>query len=186
MGMDLRFQYISPAGTKITGYTEEQFVRIPIDEFLSAESHKKVTRVIQRELEANEDLDAPATLEIAIVHRDGHHVWLEVKASFILDDAGKPTSLIGVARDVTERKKMQGELNERATSYQLPATRSLPTPLRMRSSKSTDEIESISQTPPAYVFLDMRAVSYLEWISHYSCLSPWENRGYANSIVLNL
>ncbi len=119
MGMDLRFQYISPAGTKITGYTEEQFVRIPIDEFLSAESYKKVTSVIQRELEANEDLDAPATLEIAIVHRDGHHVWLEVKASFILDDAGKPTSLIGVARDVTERKKMQGELNERATSYQV-------------------------------------------------------------------
>jgi PAS domain S-box-containing protein len=40
---------------------------------------------------------------------DGSTVWVEVKASFIIDKNGKPEGIVGVARDITERFKAKLE-----------------------------------------------------------------------------
>ena len=119
MGMDLKFQYISPAVSNITGYTEDAFKRKSLEQILTTESLSLVTSLVDQELATNQDLDKPTTVELSIYHKDGHTVWIEVKASFVLDEQGNPTNLIGVARDVTERIEMEGELNKKAISYKV-------------------------------------------------------------------
>ena len=119
MGMDLKFQYFSPAVTNITDYTEDEFKQMSLDQVLTSESLTKVTSLIDQELASNRNLESPTTVELSIFHKRGHTVWIEVQASFVLDDHGNPTNLIGVARDVTQRIEMEGELNEKISSYQI-------------------------------------------------------------------
>jgi len=39
-------------------------------------------------------LSAVATLELEMIRKDGSSAWGEVTASFLLDDAGKPTGVL--------------------------------------------------------------------------------------------
>ena len=119
MDMDLKFQYISPAIYRITGYTESELIDMSLDQLLVPESLALVINHFERELAAGSDLDLPSTVEVAIISKTGQHVWLEIRASFIVDDDNNPVTLIGVARDISERKKMEGELNEKETNYQV-------------------------------------------------------------------
>ncbi|MGD9369287.1 MAG: ATP-binding protein, partial [Desulfobacteraceae bacterium] len=45
-------------------------------------------------------------------HKDGSTVWGEVTAAFLLDDNGKPSGVLGVSRDISERRKAQQEREE--------------------------------------------------------------------------
>jgi two-component system cell cycle sensor histidine kinase/response regulator CckA len=58
------------------------------------------------ELEKSEhrEINASRMLQLEMRRKDGSTVWTEVKFSFIRDENQQPVGIIGVTRDITERK----------------------------------------------------------------------------------
>jgi diguanylate cyclase (GGDEF)-like protein len=50
--------------------------------------------------------------------KDGTTVWTEVKFSFIRDENQRPVGILGITRDITERKQAEDELRESEHRYQ--------------------------------------------------------------------
>ncbi|MFO7568272.1 MAG: PAS domain S-box protein [Smithellaceae bacterium] len=124
--MDFNFQYIylSPAIEQLTGYTPDEIRKIPLDRQLTAESMAVVEKVILEEFEAGEPLrpknpDISRVLELEVLRKDGSRLWQELTLSFNRDDQGKPFELLGVARDITERKKAQALIEESENRYRM-------------------------------------------------------------------
>ena len=55
--------------------------------------------------------DAPP-LELEFLRKDGTRLWTEVSRVFLRDDKDKPIGILGIARDITVRKKTERELEE--------------------------------------------------------------------------
>jgi len=60
--------------------------------------------------------------EYRIQHKDGRYVWVEDNRRLVSDAAGKPTDIVGVWTDITERKRVEAEL-ERAHKELLESSR---------------------------------------------------------------
>jgi PAS domain S-box-containing protein len=109
--MNLRLTLVSPSIMEQQGYTvEEAMVRTP-EETWPPDSLKFVQRVLAEELEIEKkekkDLSRSRTLEVEVKCKDGSTIWTEAKISFLRDQNGHPTGIIGVTRDISDRK--QGE-----------------------------------------------------------------------------
>jgi signal transduction histidine kinase/FixJ family two-component response regulator len=52
------------------------------------------------------------TLEVEFLRRDGSALWAELKMNFMRDAAGRPVGILGVMRDISERKKAEEQRRE--------------------------------------------------------------------------
>jgi signal transduction histidine kinase/ActR/RegA family two-component response regulator len=52
----------------------------------------------------------PTTLEVEVYRKDGSTVWTEVQASFLRDAMGRAVGLLGVSRDITQRRLLEDQL----------------------------------------------------------------------------
>ena len=108
--------YTSPSSRYQTGYEPEEIVGRPIEELVTPESLEMATNVLAEELARDNSADVDPgrkkQLEIEYYHKDGHTFWGEVSVSFLRDDEGRPTGILGVTRDITARKKAEAALAE--------------------------------------------------------------------------
>ncbi len=78
---------------------------------------------INREFVAPEDSEAAGSLwketvkagtqvsgELTLIRKDGSRFPAEVAGTAIIDEAGRPTSIIGIMRDITERKRYEQQI----------------------------------------------------------------------------
>ena len=119
--MNLRLTYISPSVMEQQGYTvEEAMARTP-EETWSPDSFKLVGKVLAEELEVEKkekkNLSRSRTLEVEVRCKDGSTIWTEAKMSFLRDQKGHPTGIIGVTRDISERKHAEEALRESEEKY---------------------------------------------------------------------
>jgi putative nucleotidyltransferase with HDIG domain len=56
------------------------------------------------------------TLQLEVRRKDGTTVWTETKFSFIRDENQRPVAILGVARDITERKLAEDKLQQTLNS----------------------------------------------------------------------
>ncbi len=100
------FDYVSPAATAITGYTPEEHYANPD---LGLEIIHPGDRVlIDRYLHGEGRYKEPLVLRW--VRKDGAVIWVEQINVPIRDATGNLTALEGIARDITERKRMEEEM----------------------------------------------------------------------------
>ncbi|MBW2365388.1 MAG: PAS domain S-box protein, partial [Deltaproteobacteria bacterium] len=114
MGMDQRFTYFSPSIQKLRGHTPEEALQIPLENTLTPESYEKAAQVLMEEID-NEGKPGVSpnrsrAFEIEEIRKDGSTVWTEVTVSFIRDEGGLPSGIIGISRDITERKQTEDAL----------------------------------------------------------------------------
>ena len=119
--MNLRLTYISPSVKEQQGYTaEEAMVRTP-EETWTPDSLKFVGKVLTEELEIEKqekkNLTRSRTLEVEVKCKEGSTIWTEAKMSFLRDQKGHPTGIIGVTRDISERKQAEEALRESEEKY---------------------------------------------------------------------
>jgi PAS domain S-box-containing protein len=111
--MKLRFTYLSPSVTRLTGYTVEEAMQRPVAETYTPASLAAATKALAEELAMEEmpgkDPDRTRILELEGYCRDGSTRWNEAKVSFLRDEDGRPVGIMGVSRDITERKKSERE-----------------------------------------------------------------------------
>jgi PAS domain S-box-containing protein len=104
---DERYVYVSPSVKRLLGYTEKEALNIKPKDILSPESYELQYSEMLKDIASGRD---SSTLQLEAIHQDGHIVPIEVHASLIRDEKGKPVEIVGVARDITERKKMEEQL----------------------------------------------------------------------------
>ena len=112
----LQLTYSSPAVKKLRGYDPEEILLQKISDILTPESNAAAMKVINELFthfnERREELPAERVLELEIIRKDGSTVWAEVKASLNFDDEGKIIGIVGVSRDISERRAATEELRK--------------------------------------------------------------------------
>ncbi|MBN1366268.1 MAG: PAS domain S-box protein [Syntrophaceae bacterium] len=122
MDLNLKMTYISPSVEKLLGYTLEELSQLTMDKLLTATSFQKAMEVFLIEMEkASTTPSEKRLLEIECLRKNGSAVWIEAMYSFIMDENGKPLSILGEGRDITERKRVEEELKKSEEKYRLLA-----------------------------------------------------------------
>lgn len=108
-----RFSYVSPSVFRVRGFTQAEVMEQSVEEVLSPESMEKITIVLNEELASDEksgvDPKRSKTMEIQQRNKDGNYNWAEATMTFIRDKQGRPVSILGVTRDISERKQAEEE-----------------------------------------------------------------------------
>jgi PAS domain S-box-containing protein len=123
MNMDLKFTYVSPSVVGLRGYTPEETMAQTMKELLTPLSFDSAMKAWTEEQavegKALRDLHRSRVLQLEINCKNGSTVWTEVKASFLRDSGGKAIGVLGVARDISERRQAQQSLEESEKRYRL-------------------------------------------------------------------
>ena len=116
MELDLKVTYVSPSVERILGYKMEEIKNLPWNKILTSSSYKAAMDFSAVEmaiaLAASPDYILNRTLELEFCCKDGQTLWVETKYTFIRDDKGKPLSVLGEGRDISERKKAEDKLQK--------------------------------------------------------------------------
>jgi len=120
--MDLRYNYISPSIEKMCGYTPEEIMEIPLEQSFTPGSYQKIIEIFSREKSRRDAepvtrTNRSAVLELDIRHKSGKTVPVEVNASFLRDESGRPTGIIGITRDIFDRKQTEQALRDSESKF---------------------------------------------------------------------
>ncbi|MFC1562526.1 PAS domain S-box protein [candidate division KSB1 bacterium] len=114
--MKLKFTYISSSAKDMLGYSVEEAITKTVEDILNPDSLKIATETFKEALTAEKkekrDSLGSRTLELELNRKDSTTVWCEVKMSFIRDKDNNPVGILGVARDIADRKKAEEALKE--------------------------------------------------------------------------
>ncbi len=95
--------YVSPAVFRLRGYTPEEVLQRPLAESFAPAGYRE----LERHLLALKSGKPPKTLqaEAQHTHKDGSLVWVEIRASCMYDAEGEFIGVMGITRDISERKQ---------------------------------------------------------------------------------
>ncbi len=139
MDLDLRLTYVSPSVLALRGYTEEEAMAQNVAQMLAPESLAAARLALTRTLEwaaraTSAELTAwRSTREMELKRKDGSTFWAEVNMRLLLDADGRPQQLLGVTRDISERRRHQEDLRQAQEG------------LERRVEERTRELEALNQ-----------------------------------------
>lgn len=105
-----KFTYVSPSVYNLRGYTVEEVMAQSREELMTAESAERAFGALAHAIErwnAGIRGDTKRVTEVDQPHKDGHLVPTEVVTTLHTNAEGQLTSIIGISRDITERKKAE-------------------------------------------------------------------------------
>lgn len=107
---DLRFIYVSPSVEAIVGYTPDEMMGLTLDQILTPESNELSNRFLAVELSKSQrDPSRSSRAELQIYHKNGSTVWIETTAKVLYINWLSSFGIIGVTRDISERKASEEE-----------------------------------------------------------------------------
>jgi PAS domain S-box-containing protein len=123
LDMNLNYTYISPSVKILRGYEPEEVLKLSYTETLTPSSlelaMKTLADIMELEKIKHGEITESRTLQLEMRRKDGTTVWTEVKFSFIRDEKQVPVGILGLTRDITERKLVEEELKESENRYRL-------------------------------------------------------------------
>jgi PAS domain S-box-containing protein len=121
MDTHLRTTYISPSIEKARGYTLEETQALPLERQMTPASLRSAMEFFAREIPkaVADPAYAAGTLEIEFCCKDGTTYWSENRFSLVRDANGQPVSILGVGRDITDRKQAEDAQHRSAQRLQI-------------------------------------------------------------------
>ena len=98
-----RFTYVSPSAERILGYSPEDCLSLKAEDVLTPDSYAKQINTMLAAVKNGRK--EPEILQLEALHRDGNILPVEVHAILIVDEQGSPVEILGVARDITVRRR---------------------------------------------------------------------------------
>lgn len=104
---DFVIEFVSPSVERHRGWTPQEFMALPPERTLGPESLERVNTKLQAML-ADIESDKPnarfGTMELDLLHRDGHPMPYELMITIVCDESGQAHKILTLARDLSERK----------------------------------------------------------------------------------
>lgn len=97
--------YVSPSVERLTGYTQDEAYSLWLSDVLTPDSYARQRQV--REAAQAADNHRPKIIEYELLHKGGRVVPIEIHTNVIVDEDGTPVEIVGVARDISERKEAE-------------------------------------------------------------------------------
>jgi PAS domain S-box-containing protein/putative nucleotidyltransferase with HDIG domain len=125
--MDLsgQFTYVNEAVKRTHGWTADEFLKLNTKDVVSPQQFVKNSALIGGELakavDPNYDRNVIFSYESEEVRKDGSTFWAEINAMSLWSNDGKPIGIIGITRDITERKRAHEILEKSEAQYRLLA-----------------------------------------------------------------
>ncbi|WP_319433303.1 diguanylate cyclase [Mycobacterium sp. RTGN5] len=110
--------YVSPAIERLRGVTVEETMTQSLEQFYPPKSADSVRKYFRSALAAAENGTElpPFRLEHEFFHKNGSKVSAEMQVIPHLDQEGRVLEILGVTRDITERKVFEAELRRLAVT----------------------------------------------------------------------
>lgn len=108
----LRFKYLSPSVQNLFGYSVDELLGVHISNVLTSASMLAVEKIIPDRLRRFMDGDQTAVTELYQldhIHQDRSIIPAEVSSTLVMNENSK-IEVIGVTRNITERKKAEDDL----------------------------------------------------------------------------
>jgi len=108
--------YVSPSVFQLRGYTPEECLAQTSEQRLTPRSQEVVRQALAEVLAVEQAGETPPgsyrRLELEQPCKDGSTVWVESTFTWIRDEAGKPTGVLSMTRDITARRRAEAALAE--------------------------------------------------------------------------
>jgi diguanylate cyclase (GGDEF)-like protein/hemerythrin-like metal-binding protein/PAS domain S-box-containing protein len=112
-----QFTYISPSIYNLLGYTVEEVIMRSAGDLMTSESSTRAFTSLTESIErwnAGDRSDTRKVTEIDQYHKDGRIISIEVVTTLHTNVEGQLTSIIGISRDISERKKVDAAIRNLA------------------------------------------------------------------------
>src|SRR6266550_3355420 len=112
------FTSINRAAQRISGYTRAEALKMNIAQLVASEYLESARQMIQKALRG----EPATTSDLEIVTKDGRRVMLEISHRLFLEN-GIPRGTHAIARDITERRRLEVLERDRLQALEMIATR---------------------------------------------------------------
>jgi PAS domain S-box-containing protein len=105
---DMSFNRVNPVYCKMTGYTEEELLKLKVVDITHPDDLQGDALLIE---EIRQGKRSQYKREKRYICKNGNTIWVEVTATYNLDEMNDPFN-IAVAIDITERKRAEGKVTK--------------------------------------------------------------------------
>jgi PAS domain S-box-containing protein len=123
--LDGRIIEFNNAYLNMLGYTPDELLKLTYEELTPAKWHDLEARIVEEQIM---ERGYSEVYEKEYIRRDGTVFPVELRAVLLRDSTGAPVNIWGIARDITERRKLQNEVflrDQRLKSFFKGATAGL-------------------------------------------------------------
>ncbi len=117
----LHYTYFSPSVYKQRGYTPQEMLQLKLEQVITASSLEPVVNGVAGAIARFESDPGggPVTYtgEMEVFCKDGSTKWTETSYTVIGDEQGKFSGVMGISRDITQRRRAERALIESETKY---------------------------------------------------------------------
>ncbi|HVN47256.1 MAG TPA: PAS domain S-box protein, partial [Bacteroidota bacterium] len=116
------FTYVSPSVERLRGYTVEEVMRQPVELALTPESYHRIAELLPLRLKAFLAGDERARINITEIEqpcKDGSIVPTEVVTTLLTNADHTVTTILGVSRNISERKQFEKSLHQSMEQYRM-------------------------------------------------------------------
>jgi PAS domain S-box-containing protein len=110
-----RCTFMSPSVSRLRGFTPEEAMGLTLEETLTPTSYRNVSESLPVRLAAFSAGDTSVRIQSHLVDqfcKDGSIVPTEAVTTLLTDEHGRVTEILGVTRDITERKRTEMALKK--------------------------------------------------------------------------
>ena len=122
-GPQPHFSYVSPAITEKTGYSPQEFydqatLVLELFEQQDRDLIRKIASDLDQRKKLMQVLEQQATTTL-LRKKDGSLIWVETVVRFIFSERKEWIAVEGISRDISERKRLEKQLEESEISYKM-------------------------------------------------------------------
>ncbi|HZI47006.1 MAG TPA: EAL domain-containing protein, partial [Pyrinomonadaceae bacterium] len=98
---------VNPSLCVMLGYSEPELLALDMQSVMHPE---QLGEHLAQIYHLSHEGPGSSTLEVRLLHKEGHTLWAQMSASLVRDEQGQPMRIVYQVQDVTERKRAEEQL----------------------------------------------------------------------------